>query len=233
MLPLFSSDTLPVLICCHCFWCLLLYLSGNVVIVVGVCSITCLDMLSLLLAFALLSVWKCCHYCWRLPLYLSRYVVIVVGVCFSTCLDMLPLLAPDPLPVLICCLVIGFAPLPVLICCHCCWLLLLYLSWYVVAVLWSLLFFLHLKTMMLIFTPLTVKMLPLHLSGYVAAVVDVYHLEDGPSVQFWDVGASSRGLELHPASCLHLLHHLLITVVKECCFLQNFWKYKNSPVQIV
>ncbi len=146
---------------------------------------TCLDILNFCLCLPLF-VWRCCHCCWVCSVYVSGYVVIVVR----------------------------FAPLLVLICCHCCWLLILYLSWYVAVVLRCLLFFLHLKTMLLIFTPLTVKMSPLHLSGDVAAVVDVYHLEDSPGVQFWDVGTSSRGLELHPASCFHLLHHLLITVVK-------------------
>ncbi len=313
---------LPVLICCHCCWLLILYPSWYVAIVVGVCSSTFLDMLSLLLTSAPLPVWKFRHCCWCLHFYLSGYVAVVVRFAPSTCPDILPLLLVclllylsayvallglllylfgyvvivggvrsymsgyveflfvsssiclemlplllglllylsghvaiaagfgsssclEMLPLLLvsaplhfwtCCILLVSSstclgmlslllapdPLPVLICCHCCWHLILYLSWYVVAVLWSLLFFLHLKTMLLIFTLLTVKLSPRHLSGDVAAVVDVYHLEDGPGVQFWDVGASSRGLELHPTSCFNLLHHLLITVVKNAVFCRTF-----------
>ncbi len=140
MLPVFFvSATLSVWTFCHC-WYLLLYLSGYVTIVVGICFSTCLDMLSLLFTSAPLPICTCCWCvevcssaylcmllllltsaplpictcfccCWRLLLYLSGYVAIVVGVCFFTCLHMSSLL----------------------------WRLLLYLSGYVVIVIgaWS------------------------------------------------------------------------------------------------
>jgi hypothetical protein len=77
-------------ICCHCCWCLLLYLSGYVAIV-GVCSSTCLNVLPLLLVSAPLPVCQCCRCSLCLRLYLSKRFAIV-GICSSTYLDMLPLL---------------------------------------------------------------------------------------------------------------------------------------------